>query len=137
MSCSHFTTLPLNRSHSSRRTTAWLGILAVLLHTGLLLSQGITAPWSRAAEEPAYLLLCSAFGPKTVPIESKKDNSNSQDSKRCPVCQLYALGKTSLPMANLLLPTASTYFAGVLLGFFDIYLSRQPFAAVPPRGPPR
>jgi hypothetical protein len=109
---------------------------AVLLHTGLLFSQGISVSWPSVAKEPAYLLLCSAFGSKTVPIEHEDNRSTSQDPKQCSVCQLYALGKTSLPMASLLLPTTSYYFAEILPGFFDCYLSRQPFAVAPPRGPP-
>lgn len=132
-----FTTICQNHSpHARRRTTAWLAIIAIWLHTGLLSSQGISPPWLSAAKGPSYLLLCSAFGSKIVAIESEDNPSTSQDSKRCPVCQLYALGKTSLPAASLLLSTASLYFAEVLFGFFDCYLSRQPFAVASPRGPP-
>lgn len=136
MRYSHFTAIYPNYSQRSRRVAAWLGICAVLLHTGLLFSQSISMPWLSADKEPAYLLLCSAFGSKTVPIDNQKDSSTSQNSKRCPVCQLYALGKTSLPMASLLLSAVSPYFANVLLGFSERHLPRQPFSVASPRGPP-
>jgi hypothetical protein len=137
MRFSPFTTTPSNRNAYNRSLAAWLGMCAVLLHTGLLFSQGISVSWlNTGTKAPSYILLCSAFGAKTVLIKHQDNSSNSQDSKQCPVCQLYGLGKTWLPMASLLLSTASPYVASLLPGLFDCYLSRQPFVVASPRGPP-
>jgi len=87
------------RNNWRRPAQVWLAVAALLLQTLVPLGQGIAVPVGAGAERT--LVVCSAYGTKRIP---NPNQPKPADRSACPICQVYAFGKTATPTSTLAVP---------------------------------